>query len=58
MQPQKYIQKHFCFQTTTGDDVKDFARQLKNKITKKHRSDRSKKGFINYNVPDKMDSDR
>ena len=37
-------------QTTTGDDVKDFAKQLKNKITRKYRNKPPKKTYLDYTI--------
>ena len=42
-----------CFihtQTTTGDDVKDFAKQLKNKLTRKYRHKPPKKTYLDYAI--------
>ena len=38
----------FYFQTTSGDDVKDFGRQLRNKITRKYRHQTQKKAYLPY----------
>ena len=37
-------------QTTTGDDVKDFAKQLKNKLTRKYRHKPPKKTYLDYTI--------
>ena len=39
-------------QTTTRDDVKDFAKVVRNKISKRHRHCR-KDGFLKYGSKDK-----
>ena len=41
---------HTCAQTTTGDDVKDFAKQLKNKLTRKYRRRPPKKTYLDYTI--------
>ena len=43
---------HACThtQTTTGDDVKDFAKQLKNKLTRKYRRKPPKKTYLDYTI--------
>jgi len=35
-------------QTTSGDDVRDFAKQMKNKITRKYRRKPHKKSYLDY----------
>ena len=35
-------------QTTTGDDVKDFAKQIKNKLTRRYRRRPPKKTYLDY----------
>lgn len=40
--------KEYCLATTTGDDVRDFTKQMKNKITRKYRHKPPKKGFLDY----------
>ena len=37
-------------QTTTGDDVKDFAKQLKNKLTRRYRRKPPKKTYLDYTI--------
>ena len=37
-------------QTTTGDDIRDFAKQLKNKITRKYRHQPPKKTYLDYAI--------
>ena len=39
---------HFDVQTTSGDDVRDFAKQMKNKITRKYRRKPPKKSYLDY----------
>lgn len=45
--------KEYCFATTTGDDVKDFAKVIRNKVSRRHRH-KHKEGFLNYHSNDKM----
>ena len=47
-------------QTTTGDDIRDFAKQLKNKITRKYRHQPPKKTYLDYAIKttDAYDEDR
>ena len=35
-------------QSTTGDDVRDFAKQMKNKVTRKYRRKPPKKNYLDY----------
>lgn len=39
---------HLNVQTTSGDDVRDFAKQMKNKITRKYRHKPHKKSYLDY----------
>ena len=39
-----------CKQTTTGDDVRDFAKQMKNKVTRKYRRKPPKKSYLDYPI--------
>ena len=41
---------HARTQTTTGDDVKDFAKQIKNKVTRKYRRKPPKKTYLDYAI--------
>ena len=47
-------------QTTTGDDIRDFAKQLKNKITRKYRHQPPKKTYLDHAIKttDAYDEDR
>lgn len=40
--------REYCMTTTSGDDVKDFGRQLRNKITRKYRHQTQKKAYLPY----------
>jgi len=40
--------KEYCLATTSGDDVRDFAKQMKNKITRKYRRKPHKKSYLDY----------
>ncbi|CAI8022460.1 Dystrophin, isoform D [Geodia barretti] len=42
--------REYCLATTTGDDVKDFAKQLKNKLTRKYRRRPPKKTYLDYTI--------
>lgn len=37
-------------QTTTGDDMRDFAKQIKNKVTRKYRRKPPKKTYLDYPI--------
>ena len=41
---------NFDVQTTTGDDVRDFMKQLKNKITRRYRRRPLKTNYLNYPI--------
>ena len=40
----------FDWQTTSGDDVKDFMKQMKNKVTRKYRRKPPKKSYLDYST--------
>lgn len=40
--------KEYCLETTTGDDVRDFYQQMKNKITRRYRHKAPKKVYLDY----------
>ncbi|XP_064386652.1 dystrophin-like isoform X2 [Halichondria panicea] len=40
--------REYCLATTTGDDVRDFAKQLKYKLTRKYRNKPPKKIYLDY----------
>ncbi|KAL5486849.1 hypothetical protein EMCRGX_G019384 [Ephydatia muelleri] len=40
--------KEYCLETTTGDDVRDFYQQVKNKITRRYRHKAPKKVYLDY----------
>lgn len=40
--------KEYCLETTTGDDVRDFAQQIKNKITRRYRNKAPTKVYLDY----------
>jgi hypothetical protein len=42
--------REYCMATTTGDDVKDFAKQLKNKLTRRYRRRPPKKTYLDYPI--------
>ena len=44
--------------TTTGDDVRDFAKQLKYKITRKYRRQPPKKSYLDYPVTARAPEER
>ncbi|XP_065834328.1 dystrophin-like isoform X2 [Oscarella lobularis] len=52
MKNARYFQE-YCVPTSSGEDVKDFARVLRNKLTKKHRSKKAK--FIPIAASDHLD---
>eukprot|EP00118_Oscarella_pearsei_P007697 m.38371 g.38371 ORF g.38371 m.38371 type:complete len:633 (+) comp32569_c0_seq2:203-2101(+) len=52
MKNAKYFQE-YCVPTSSGEDVKDFARVIRNKLTKKHRSKKGK--FIPISAADHLD---
>ena len=44
-------------QTTTGDDIRDFTKQLKNKLTRKYRRQPPKKSYHDYPVSQRRPED-
>ena len=47
-----------CLQTTTGDDVRDFAKQLKYKLLRTYRNKPPKKTYLDYPVTPKAEEER
>lgn len=49
-----------AIQTTSGDDIRDFAKQIKNKITRKYRNKPPKRMYLDYDttVDDGDDEDQ
>ena len=43
----------YSSQTTTGDDIRDFTKQLKNKLTRKYRRQPPKKSYLDYPISQK-----
>ena len=44
-------------QTTTGDDVRDFAKQMKNKLTRKYRHKPLKKSYLDHPLTERRDDE-